>query len=73
MAGLILIFITLCDIMLRVNTDDIRHRFFITRPAIMRDFLFKQRTATNMTSDEKFEKAYNKLKEAEGGYTDGKN
>ncbi|MDE6250826.1 MAG: hypothetical protein K2M34_04315 [Alphaproteobacteria bacterium] len=26
-----------------------------------------------MTSDEKFEKAYNKLKEAEGGYTDGKN
>ncbi|MDE6478075.1 MAG: hypothetical protein K2L94_02380, partial [Alphaproteobacteria bacterium] len=27
----------------------------------------------NMTTDEKFEAAYNKLKEPEGGYTDGKN
>lgn len=34
--------------------------------------LFEKGTR-DMTNDEKFEKAYNKLKEPEGGYTDGKN
>lgn len=33
-AGLILIFIALCDIMLCINTDDICRRFFIALPAM---------------------------------------
>lgn len=33
----------------------------------------KKKDTKEMTADEKFEQAYNKLKEPEGGYTDGKN
>ena len=32
-----------------------------------------EKDAKEMTKDEKFEEAYNKLKEPEGGYIDGKN
>jgi len=41
----------------------------------VRTFLFIERAKelNEMTNNERFEKAYNKLKESEGGYTDGKN
>lgn len=44
-----------------------------TAPASENAAAVKQENAKKMTKDEKFEEAYNKLKEPEGGYTDGTN